>query len=162
MEKTAGLELFTPLFSERYILIHFFLPGGVFNGGILKRALARGISGFDIVRKYKDVPLNALDLALNSTAGQTALDDSSSIVSQLVTAGATMTGNSKAWQRGLTPHRWRRVHDPAAGSSDGARQPARVEADRRRNLNKTGRVADDEYQATAGNLDAVELSDSES
>ena len=76
-----------------------------------------------------------------------------------------MTGNSKAWQQGLTPHRWKRVHDPAAAAADpsgGTRQPARFEADRRRTLNHTGRVADDEYQATAGNLDAVELSDSES
>ena len=162
MGKTAGLELFTPLFSERYILIHFFLPGGVFNGGILKRALARGISGFDIVREYTGVPMNALDLALNNSAGLSALGDSSSIVSQLVTAGATMTGNSKAWQQGMTPHRWRRVQDPAASSSDGPRLPARVEAERRRTLNATGRVADDDYEATAGNVALVELSDGES
>ena len=164
MGKTAGLELFTPLFSERYILIHFFLPGGVFNGGILKRALARGISGFDIVRAINGVPMNALDLALNTSAGPSALNESSSIVSQLVTAGATMTGNSRAWQQGLTPHRWKRVHDPAAaaGPSGGTRQPARFEADRRRTLNRTGRVADDEYQATAGNLASVDISDAES
>ena len=99
MEKTAGLELFTPLFSERYILIHFFLPGGVFNGGILKRALARGISGHDVVRPYNDIPMNALDLALNGSAGPDAIADDTSVVSQLVMAGATMAGNSKAWQR---------------------------------------------------------------
>ena len=43
--------------------------------------------------------MNALDLALNGSAGPDAIADDTSVVSQLVMAGATMTGNSKAWQR---------------------------------------------------------------
>ena len=43
--------------------------------------------------------MNALDLALNGSAGPDAIADDTSVVSQLVMAGATMIGNSKAWQR---------------------------------------------------------------
>ena len=50
--------------------------------------------------------MNALDLALNGAAGKNAIADPTSIVYQLVKAGATMTGNSKAWQRKSNPALW--------------------------------------------------------
>ena len=161
MGKTAGLELFTPLFSERSILIHFFLPGGVIiQRGVLKRALARGISGHDVVRPYNGIPMNALDLALNGAAGKNAIADPKSIVYQLVKAGATMTGNSKAWQRKSNPALWRGVAVSGAGSStDGPRQAARLQQELRRDMNATGRLADNSYEVTTGNVDDdVELS----
>ena len=102
--------------------------------------------------------MNALDLALNGAVQRNALADAASIVSQLVTAGATMTGNSKAYQNGTTPHHWRRFHDRGASNSDGGggggprapRASAAAEANLRRTQHAAGRVADDDYEVTTG------------
>jgi hypothetical protein len=100
--------------------------------------------------------MNALDLALNVAAGRNAIADPTSIVYQLVKAGATMTGNSKAWQQKSTPDRWRRVEvSGGASSTDGPRQPTRLQQELRRERNATGRLADDSFAdlVTAGGVD---------
>ena len=76
-------------------------------------AIVRGIPGHDVVRHYaQQVPKMALDLALDGNAFAPAYARNS-IVGMLVTAGATMTGNSSAMQSQVTPFRWRRHDGPA-------------------------------------------------
>ena len=71
----------------------------------------------DVVRQYGDARMNALDLALNCSAGRNACNDENSLVRQLVTAGAEPTGNAKAHQKGTTPHAWRKQPDTGGASS---------------------------------------------
>ena len=115
---------------------------GVFYEGILKRALIRGNSGLDVVREYNGGRMNALDLAINGSSGQKSWSDRGSLVALLVKAGATMTGNSKAYQQCTTPFRWkRRKGDTDASSSRGDAGPwAASQADQRRAAKATGRI----------------------
>ena len=105
--------------------------------------------------------MNALDLALNGMSDEKkALAEKSSIVSQLVTAGATMTRNSKAWQTGKTPFHWRRVPVSGAGSSGdggggGPRASAASEQVGRLAARRTGRIADDDPMLTGDTMVAV-------
>jgi hypothetical protein len=117
-------------------------PPRVFYEGVLKRAVIRGNSGLDVVRQYGDARMNALDLALNCSAGRNACNDENSLVRQLVTAGAEPTGNAKAHQKGTTPHAWRKQPDTGGASSSrsGVEGWAATQFALRRKINTPGRV----------------------
>ena len=96
----------------------------------------------DVVREYNGGRMNALDLAINGSSGQKSWSEAGSLVALLVKAGATMTGNSRAYQEGTTPFRWKRWKgDAGASSSSGPPGPwAASQADQRRTAKATGRI----------------------
>ena len=83
----------------------------------------------------------ALDLALDGGRFSNTVA-SSSIVGMLVTAGAEMTGNSRAMRTGSTPFEWRTQAGPAGSVLTGGGRPS---ASSQRNLRRSdtcARVAD--------------------
>ena len=81
--------------------------------------------------------MNALDLALNG--GVVPPYASDSLVGTLVTAGAVMTGNSRAYQTGRNPTQWRLPRNYVVNM--GPLPRADVQAELRRG-NGYGRAAD--------------------
>ena len=117
-------------------------PPRVFYEGVLKRAVIRGDSGLDVVRQYDGGRMNALDLAVNCSAGPNAFNDPNSLVRQLVTAGAEPTGNARAHQNGTTAHSWKKLPDTggASPSRSGVEGWASTQFALRRKINTRGRV----------------------
>ena len=87
--------------------------------------------------------MNALDLALNGSVGKEV--GPQSMVGIMVTAGAIMTGNSKAYIDGTTPHQWRRQAGPLFHYPAGAIVPRSTAASQAvfRRSDGIGRAVDD-------------------
>ena len=83
----------------------------------------------------------ALDLALDGGRFSNTVA-SSSIVGMLVTAGAEMTGNSRAMRTGSTPFEWKRQAGPAGSVPTGGGRPSASSQRTLRRSEPCARVAD--------------------